>query len=99
MDLLNQKELPRVIYNFDQNILLEKNDYYNDLSNIIKFNNNEKEDENYIEEHYDKEKINKNEIHNENNMDIDKNDNNQKEIIHILFLLKDLMESFIGINL
>ena len=79
MDLLNQKELPRVIYNFDQNILLEKNDYYNDLSNIIKFNNNEKEDENYIEEHYDKEKTNKNEIHNENNMDIDKNDNNQKE--------------------
>ena len=79
MDLLNQKELPRVIYNFDQNILLEKNDYYNDLSNIIKFNNNEKEDENYIEEHYDKEKTNKNEFHNENNMDIDKNDNNQKE--------------------
>ena len=79
MDLLDQKELPRAIYNFDSNILLEKQDDYNDLNNIADFNNNQKEEENYIEMHYDKKETNKNEILDEKNIDKNKNNNNQKE--------------------
>ena len=75
MDLLNQKELPRAIYNFDPNILLEKDDN-DDLNNMANYNNNQENNENYIEEHYDKELTNENEIREENIIDKNKNDNN-----------------------
>lgn len=107
MDLLNQKELPRAIYNFDPNILLEKDDN-NDLNNMTNYNNNQEDNENYIEEHYDKELTNENEIREENIIDKNKNDNNPSknnpynismEELDGIFYWNKPLENYLEINL
>ena len=107
MDLLNQKELPRAIYNFDPNILLEKDDN-DDLNNMANYNNNQENNENYIEEHYDKELTNENEIREENIIDKNKNDNNPSknnpynismEELDGIFYWNKPLENYLEINL
>ena len=79
MDILNQKELPRAIYNFDPDILNEKKEDYNNLNEINNIDVVQDQDENDIEEHYDKAETNENEIQDKNSTDENKIDNKAQE--------------------
>jgi len=60
MDLFNQKELPRAIYNFDPALLNAKEEEEQNLNRIEESTENEEQNESFVEDHYDKEDQNEN---------------------------------------